>query len=488
MKQTILILFVILGIQNVSADEFSMRKCALLPITDTLNNAIGFNVFKKTEEYLEDANWCQYISNSGILGIFSKYRDKLDEHLEDKNVLKVVSAKLKVGTLIRIRVVPDIKGINLSLDVIGENGEDIYFSEKTLVDKKNIDVIVQTIKNWLELYAQTIPYDGKVIGVLGDQVTMDVGAKYKIQIGQDFVIKKLENKKMHPLLKKVVEWDSSLLAEGKIYNVSQYQTLGSIKVYRTREKVKVGDWVRLEKLSIKDTFENRPYPEVASNRFGKLGLITLAMHFNDETYSTTTNSNKKMNNYIYGFSGKVEAWITRNYFAGLEYVKDFGTLKKTEGNTSVDSISVNNSKFHLVGGYKYLPLGFFNGPQVDFYGGWGSHYYGIETNRDDKFSDFSMYGILLGVGGSIPFERIVRIFARAELIPFASVEEESGFTGTKKSATSMMIEFGAKYQYLPTLSLDLSYQALSDNAKFKSGVKEISVRDNALKAGVSFNY
>ena len=59
----------------------------------------------------------------------------------------------------------------------------------------------------------------------------------KIQESKDMIIKgicfalQLIKKKKHPLLKKIVEWESRPVAKGKIYNVSRRQGLGLIKVY-----------------------------------------------------------------------------------------------------------------------------------------------------------------------------------------------------------------------------------------------------------------
>jgi hypothetical protein len=58
--------------------------------------------------------------------------------------------------------------LQISLDVIGENGEDVYFSEKTILNKVDAYAVNTVLVNWLELYETSIPYDGKVLGVLGE--------------------------------------------------------------------------------------------------------------------------------------------------------------------------------------------------------------------------------------------------------------------------------------------------------------------------------
>ena len=77
--------------------QASMRRCTLLPITDSVGGAIGFKVFEDVEKDLKKSNWCTYVSNSGLINIFSKYRENLPQYLKTKEVLKAVADKLQVG-------------------------------------------------------------------------------------------------------------------------------------------------------------------------------------------------------------------------------------------------------------------------------------------------------------------------------------------------------------------------------------------------------
>src|SRR5437868_965287 len=111
--------------------QSSMRRCTLLPITDSVQGAIGYKVFEWVEEDLKKSNWCTYVSNSGLMSVFSRYRENLPQHLKSKDVLVTVAEKLKVGSIIRVSMVNELRGVELQMEVYGENGEDIYFSEKT---------------------------------------------------------------------------------------------------------------------------------------------------------------------------------------------------------------------------------------------------------------------------------------------------------------------------------------------------------------------
>ena len=219
--------------------QSSMRRCTLLPITDSVGGAIGYKVFEEVEKDLRKSNWCTYVSNSSLINVFSRYRENLPQYLKTKEVLSTVAEKLQVGSLVLVNLKNEINGVEVSMQVYGENGEDLYFSEKSQLNSDDIETISLAVKNWLLMYSKMIPYDAKINGILGDQITMDVGKGYPIQVGQKFLVKRPITKKKHPLLKKIVDWETELMAEGQVFNISDNQALGMVKTYKSERKLAV---------------------------------------------------------------------------------------------------------------------------------------------------------------------------------------------------------------------------------------------------------
>lgn len=483
----LLYILLILVSFTVSAQS-SMRRCTLLPITDSVGGAIGYKVFDEIERDLKRSNWCTYVSNSGLINIFSRYRENLPQYLKTKEVLATVADKLKVGSLIRIGIVNEVSGVEVQMEVYGENGEDIYFSEKSVLKSDDIEVISSTIEAWLDTYSKTIPYDATVMGILGDQITLDVGKGYPIQIGQKFVVKRLMAKKKHPLLKKVVDWDSKLLAEGSVFNISDNQALGMIKVYKDDQKLAPGDWVRLEEFK-SDEIKEADLKKAEEEKLGTLGLLSLALFGSSSSVDTTTptGSNRWSGN-LFGIDVRGEAWITRQYFAALEIVRSLGGLSKSSGSPAKSSPNVNNGSFKLTGGYKYLPIGFFYGPQIDLYAGYANKSYDVDLSAADGIGKNSFSGILVGIGANVPINREFRFFTRADFMPFPTFTDDDNIYKSAKSASSLDLEIGMKYQYTVRMTLDASIESRSSKAKFNSGFKEISYKDNVLKLGTTFNF
>lgn len=471
------------------AETFSMRDCMLLPITDTAGNSFGYKIYEQLERKLKNDGWCNYKSNSEVISIFSKYREKLPTYLNDENVIKTVANRLKVGTVIRVNLEYEVDKINVELTILGDNGKDVYLQEKALLNEVSESLVMTTILNWLDLYQATIPYDGKVVGVLGEQVTFDFPQSEKVTVGQEFIIKRMIIKKRHPLLKKVVEWDTVMLAKGKIFNTSRDQALGVIKVYTTNKKVRTGDWVKLEEIDSNKYLRDKRFKSQRENTYGKLGELTIAFSTTSHTASTSavTGSNK-LGGFIYGINLEAEAWMTRNYFAIGEFSRRVGSLSSTSGSPTSDSSGQNSGVIKIGGGYKYLPMNFFYGPQVNLYGGWAKYSYQLDKSATDGFGSNSMSGFFLGVGGSIPLKKSLRVFGKGEVIPFGDFSDEDNIYGTKESVSSMTFQVGAHYYWSPTIKILGAFEILNNSAKTSGSNSEVSYRDTSLKFGGVFTF
>lgn len=482
-----LVLLILFIFSTTAFAQPSMRRCTLMPVTDSVGGAIGYKVFEEIEDALKKSNWCTYVSNSGLMSIFSKYRENLPQYLKTKEVISTVSEKLKVGSLLIVTLKNELNGIDIQLDVYGSDGEDLYFTEKTLHKSDEVEEISQIIKNWIDLYAKMIPYDAKINGVLGDQLTMDVGKGYPINVGQNFVVKRVVKKQKHPLLKKIVDWETEVLAEGKVFNLSENQALGMVTSYKTDKKLLAGDWIRLQEF--KHPEYKLPEADKEKEEPGTLGVLSLALFASASSVdSNGPNGSSRFSGNLFGVDFRVEAWITRQYIAALELESSLGNLRKKDGNADKSSINANNGRFKLTGGYRYLPIGFFYGPQIDIYAGYANHSYNLDLSENDGLGQNSISGIMLGTAVNIPLNREYRLFARGEFIPFPSFKDEDNIFGTAKSVSALQLEAGIKYQFTNRTSLDGSVETVSTKAKFNGALKEVSYKDNRLKFGVSFNF
>jgi hypothetical protein len=484
MKILIAILSIIISTEIFA--EANMRKCTMLPIYDSVGGAVSYKVYEDVENYLKDSRWCLYKTNSEIISILSNYKSNLANYLDNPEVLKVISEKLKVGSLIRVKMISQKDSTEVLVEVLGSDGVDVYFKEKKEMDPADLTEIGNQIKDWLELYAENIPYDGKVVGVLGDQITLDIGKKFSLKEGVPFNVKRPGSKRKHPLLQEIVEYETTLIGKGKILSASENQALGFMSMYESEKKVNPGDWIKMEKEKIIDQSREieQPKPDL-----GKLGTASIYFALGKGTASNSTSSgNHQIGGYLVGYNLRSEVWLTRNYFAAVELGQKLSDYKRKSGTMAQETYNTTLGVMKLVGGYKFLPVGFFYGPQVDLYGGVARWNYSLDTVQADGFGDAKMQGILLGIGANMPIVSNVRVFTRVELSPFPSYKEDTSVLGKSSSERAYLMEVGSRYYINPVISLDGTIQINSSKAKFKATSSEISYKDTTLHAGATFSF
>lgn len=473
---------------NLMAAE-SMRNCMLLPVTDGADNKIGFRVFEDVENYIKDGSWCTYKSNSELINILGQYSKNLESHLGNKDVLKVIADKTKAGTLIRIGLQLGANTSDVKVEVIGENGEDRYFKEQTQLKTTDATVIGQTVKNWLDMYEKTIPYSGRIKGVLGDQFTIDIGKKSQIFNGSEIVIERPTAKRQHPLLKEIIDYQTEKIADAKVFDVGETQAQARVTSYEGNKKLRIEDWVKVRSVESRKVIEQVKFGDKEDNEFGKLGSLGILLNVGSGSVTRTGNRETSMDGMRFGGDLEGEIWATRNWWGGIDFGKKFGSYKKDQGTFTSDSNSSDNTTFRIKAGYKYLPMGFFYGPQVDVYGGYGSYTYGMNTNLADGFTEFKFSGLLLGARGSLPVLERTRMYLLIDFLLTSSYEEKLRVFGSDDSSSNYRIEFGGQYAYETNISLVGGVQILSNKANFKTGTtKELQFKDTSAKVGAIFTF
>jgi hypothetical protein len=486
MKKILFVFWMIFS-ANAFATE-SMRHCMLLPVTDGADGKIGFRVFEDIENYIKDGTWCTYKSNSELINILGQYSKSLEGHLNNKDVLKVIADKTRAGSLIRINLVLGANTSDVKVEVVGENGEDRYFKEQTQLKTTDSAVISQTVKNWLDVYEKTIPYNGRIKGVLGDQFTIDIGKKSQIFNGSDIVIERPTIKRQHPLLKEIIDYQTEKIADAKVFDVADTQAQAKVTAYEGVKKLRIDDWVKVRTLETRKAVEQVAYGEKADNEFGKLGSLGIFLNVGGGSITQSGASERSLSGMLIGGDLEAEIWATRNYWIGLDYGKKFGTYKKDTGSFANDSNSTDNSAARIKVGYKYLPLGFFYGPQIDLYAGYATYTYGMSTTSADKFTEFTFSGALLGARGSLPIYEATRVYLLIDFLVTSKYEEQVKTFGADDSSSNYRLEVGGQYAYETNITLSGGLQVLSNKANFKGSIKEEQFKDVSAKVGAIFTF
>ena len=485
-KKYIILVFILMSFPLYSSE--SMRNCILLPVIDGLDNKLGFKVFEEIETYIKEGSWCTYKSNSELINILGQYSKNLEGHLENKDVLRIIADKTKAGTLIRVNLQLQAGVTDIKVEVVGENGEDKYFKEQTQLKSNDSSLIAQTVKNWLELYEKTIPYDGRVKGILGDQFTIDIGKKSHVFNGSEIIIERQTIKRQHPLLKEIVDYQTEKIGEAKIITVSDNEAQAKIINYDGQKKLKLEDWIKVRANEQRKAIEQITYSEKENDTFGKLGSIGLFLNLGTAAVAKTGVEDQSMKGIMYGVDVEAEIWATRVYWLGLDVEQKFGTYSKNVGTFTTQKNAASSTFIRFKAGYKYLPMGFFYGPQIDAFVGFASYDYGLATNVADGFTEVAFGGILVGTKGSIPIYDLIRIYLQFDFLITSSFKEKVEMLNSDDSSSNYHIEAGGQYKYAPNVTLSSGLSVLSNKANFQGTIKEEQFNDVSVKVGTIFAF
>ncbi len=131
-------------------------------------------------------------------------------------------------------------------------------------------------------------------------------------------------------------------------------------------------------------------------------------------------------------------------------------------------------------------MGFFYGPRVSLMLGYGSYGYDMDTGGGFTESTFS--GLMLGIKGSMPFEKKVRAFVQLDFLLSPTYEEGIVVNGLADSSTSFHVSVGGQYTYTPRMTLDASFDIRNSKAKFKSPTKSVAIKDMGINLGTTITF
>lgn len=451
------------------AAKYDLRKCLILPVTGSPDLTFSNQVYEGVEDYLEDVKWCHYKTNGDILGILSKYQDKLDEYLDKKEVLSLVAEKTHTGALVRVQINPQNVGVNVKLRVMGENGEDIYLQEEKLFSEKDLSAIVETISKWLETYSQRIPFDAQITSIDKNKYKADMGSNIGFDEEMEAKIVRYRSKKIHPLTKEVVGWDTDPLGMGKFEDVEDKESFGELT---STTSVVPGDWLIKEGPSVEAQSKEKPNTP-------KYGYVSLALDLSNS--DQTTESYNFYNSYegsMFGGYLKGEVWFLENLWSSLELEGKTGDLNGTFTEQETRGF------LKLKAGYRFLTSDSFFGPQIDLYLGYGSYTYQPETPYLGGPVDAIFQGLIIGTKGSIPLGEKFRISLEGEIL-FASGETEK-YRGD--DAPGYWLFLGGNYFFKPKLSADLSIGTYNNTFENIVPGENVVYKDYSLRLGASLYF
>jgi hypothetical protein len=422
---------------------FSMRTCVMLPIIGEKEIEEGF--FEDVQESLIDTGLCNFRESGEIKKILDSFGDK-KEYLYNAQVLSTIAKKMSVGSIIRITLQAIPLGTKIGMEVVAENGVDVYYSRSKTISNKNKEFIIQILKSWLHLYTEAIPYHGLITKITqGEKVLVDFGGKNVTRAKTDFkIVKPLHLSIYNYNGVSHLVWKKEEIASGEFEEIQRDYSVGNIlKVNRSEHKVAVGDWVMADKILVQDELVKDLVAQ-AKDR-GTLNKGRLGVGAEISRLSSSRSGN----------SGNI---FTMN--ADLTYYTDsflniYGEVKKDLSAST--GFSAEGQSADLALGSSIVPSIEFFPMVLDFFAGYRYRKVSYIGLKEPFLGDLTYSGPYLGASLEFP---IYNKFSLLGLVKYGPKDEATNtikLIGSVKAASSRDLQLKGIYKFNKDFGLYASY-------------------------------
>lgn len=448
---------------SASDDNLVIKTVVVAPTFDNVDGVYKSQVDELLKELISKDIFWAYTKFS-----YSAKNYRLDD-FENKPefTLKALNESAADG-LITCFILKGPQGINIQLNLFTKDKglllirED--FQDATLFEINKVkDVVTQ-------LYGQMksrLPYSGFVTSRKGNAVTLNVGAKSGVKVGDVVTIAQVVKINRHPKTNFMVGVEKEIIGRINLTQVEEQMSVGEISFEKETGVVTKGSKVlplnfvkysTTESSPITDSFPNEksPYEWLPSPtpQFGKIHILGGFSDFTESLVLQDGTSLDSGNRAAPTINLSTELWITPDIFANIDLRQMiFKGTNSLVGSTPGElNFSVSRVEFSM--GYKYLIEGNFWGPQIYSALGYLSHT--VRTSDSTPLTSFTTYeltGLSLTAGGLFPvsLKKDWAFGAQAKFMVFERFDESPVDSG-KANADFSEFDLIGTYQYTTNIN------------------------------------
>lgn len=453
-----------------------LHRCYLLPVSDSIQGTLGDSLFIKTEELLKLHRWCEYQPDPKLHSLLKKYNIKLEEALSSSEVLTLVANKTQAGTVIRIGANYIQQKMRLTIDLLDAQGRDYLYRRTIDLENDSIEQMMEHIAESLQEYAHDIPYSSIVKERVENDLILKVIDQTLYRPGDILIIEAPIAPKKHPLLNKVVEWQTDKIGEAEVRGV--YPSFISARLSPlANKKASIGQWGKL--LHSAPAEVKVPEKVYARSEANLIELYGAAQLLSPYASNNLDNENEKIQGKIFvGGEAKAHLRLTKAIWTELQINTNFGLTGATS------SCQANAVTLKL--GYRYHPMPKITGNFLAPYMAYQMASFDYNSQDTDNFvpTDFSSYQF--GVLAHYQFkERYTLVGEMAFALSSDPKVAGSSYSGDKTSSAGMM-EIALRYAIDKPYELTggLTYQ--KHTARFAED--ELSFASLRIFTGIIYKY
>lgn len=452
-----------------------LHRCYLLPISDELQGTIGDELFRQTESLLQNNQWCEYLSDPKLHQLLKKYQINLNEALSTNEVLKLIAAKSKAGSIIRINTSFQKQALRLTIDILDSAGRDFLYRQSYDLEDDSLEKVMENISVSMQEYAHDLPYQGVVKEGIENDLIIKVIGETTMRVGDRVRVERAIMPKKHPLLKKVVEWQTEAIGEGLVH--STYPSFIRVRLEGDFKKAKIGDWARLiESAPIAKPKVIEPYKRTVAKLYELTGKLDFLSPY--ASNNLDGESEKIQSKIFMGIEGIGHLRLTPEFWTELTLNSHFGLAGSASSCQSTSAL--------LKLGYRYHPLKQKQSEFVAPYIGYESTSY--DYNSDDTLqfgpTDFTSY--LFGLVGHYPLFERYSIISEMNFSLSSKAKTEVSDLSKSSRAKSGFFSLGLRYQWDEQYELTGGLSYKKNQANFDQD--ELSFSTVKLFSGIIYKY
>ena len=269
----------------------------------------------------------------------------------------------------------------MSLEVVGENGEAIYFAKYAVIEKADTDYIKDLVGGWIQEYRASLPLSGKVVQIIDDRVIMDIPATSVDGYEQDFLIVRPTSLKYEDIKgQKKISWKKKTLAKGVIESHNKNHSVGKIWEFVDKKSIiKEGDWIVINRVKTdKDSVVFKRHNIKNRRKAGSIRLLAEVIQVAaDETGESES---------LFNIGAALELYFPQGYIL----------LGEASRNINGGDESISNNNFTIAGGYSFTPRLFDYLSLLDFFAGYRIVNYDLERLQVLGVQSLSFKGPYVG--------------------------------------------------------------------------------------------
>ncbi len=468
--------------------SFELGSIGVLRSSDNMDGLFTEYVTSAYKDYF--AHQTRFIFNdiSSVDGTLDRSNLPYNKLIMDRDILVQLAKSSHSQTILRTQVIKEGTEYHFILDWLHAPHLELLgtfeFRVEDLSNGKSLAVesLNTALKQALSKLIGKIPFQGQITGRDGNSVTINLGTHEGIRKGDILSIGTLDEVRLHPLLKRIVEWKSS--STGRIEVEQVEEGISFCKMLEEdpgREVARAQKIFQIQKPTFQQTnivseSVEKPAPSMPSE-MPQIGNLSFSLFpaFYDRQFSNPYGISNSGGGIAYGAAASGEILLTREWFAGLDFKFSFLNFSQNEISTGTQTPASRNGgvsqsaftyKFYL--GYLYLLNGDLFGPKGWLKGGFKSDSFNVPITVDEFTGPISFNSFFIAVGADLPLRNKWGAIANLSFRLTTSITQ-SWLEDTENSTLDVEFYLGGYYRLNTNSTLKLGIEVVSNGATFETG-------------------